>query len=111
MENIKTLEDVYKILYLKQCNKELLSVVKVYFVAHNPICKQIVKFYYYNAKQAKFHFNTSATEYEKIRYKICTDIANLVWDYYKNRANTIENLDNVTDLITYRKTSSKKLKK
>lgn len=103
MENIKTLEDVYKILYLKQCNKELLSVVERYFIAHKSIYKQIVKFYYYDVRQAKCCFNISATEYQEMRYKICTDVAGLVRDYYKNRSNRIEKIENVVDLLAHKK--------
>lgn len=103
MENVKTLEDVYKILYLKQCNEELLSVVERYFVAHKSIYKQIVKFYYYGTKEAKCSFNISATEYQKICYKIRADVAGLVRDYYKNRANRIEKMENVVDLLAHKK--------
>lgn len=111
MENIKTLEDVYKILYLKQCNKELLSVVERYFVAHKSIYKQIVKFYYYNVKEAKCSFNISATEYQEICYNIRTDVAELVQDYYTNRANTIKESKNVSDFMTYKSKNINKLTK
>ncbi|WP_459481439.1 hypothetical protein [Clostridium saccharoperbutylacetonicum] len=108
MENIKTLEDVYKILFLEQCNNELLSVVKMYFIAHDPIYKRIVKFYYYDVRAAKCSFNISATEYQGICYKIRTDVAGLVRDYYTNRANTIKESKNVSDFLTYKSNNIKK---
>lgn len=111
MININNLGDICPILISKKGNPEIVKIVKKYFDEHDPVYYQFVKWHWYDKRQAKCHFNVTAKEYEDIKYKIVVDIMNLVQDYYIARKKKYDGIKKISDLVTYKKKSSTKLKK
>lgn len=106
MENIKSLGDIRQILISKKGNPEIVKIVIKYFNEHDPVYYQIVKYHWYEIhtkSNAMYFFQIGLKEYEEIKYRIYVDIMDLIADYYINRKKKFNDLNNVTDLVTYRK--------
>lgn len=114
MINICNLSDIRPILISKKGNPEIVKIVRKYFNEHDPVYYEIVKNCSAEVKtniNAKYFFQISLKEYEEIKYKIIVDIMNLVTDYYINRKKKFKSLKKITDLVTYKKKDTKKVKK
>jgi hypothetical protein len=114
MKNVKSLGDIRQILISKKGNPEIVKIVKKYFNEHDPVYYQIVKNCSAEVStnaNAKYFFQISLKKYDEIKYKIYVDVMDLIADYYINREKQFKNLKKVTDLVTYKKKDTKKVKK
>lgn len=114
MINICSLGDIRPILISKKGNPEIVKIVGKYFNEHDPVYYQIVKNCSAEVRtnaNAKYFFQISLKEYEEIKYKIYVDVMDLVQDYYITRKKKYDGIKKVSDLVTYKKKDTKKLKK